>query len=521
MGAFKNILNNMTQRWKTFSTSLKTGIIVLASGIIISLIVFLVFAGNPKYEPLFLNMPSEDMAKVVDKLKQDKVDYRISGSSILVPEDSVEELRLSVASSGSLPSNGKGFELFDESKFGMTDTETRIQYQRALEGELQRTIKGLDAVENVVVHLVMPESSVFIRDIEQARASITLKLKNNKKLLPEQVKAIVALVSGSVKNLPEQNVVVVDSNYNYLSENLFNTDMTSTSSISNQQDTVKQFEFKIQENLQKMLEAVFGPDKVKVTVNANLDFDSKQVSSIKYDPEGIIKSQNKIKETITNGNTGITGSPIDNQTSNTIPAAGSTSVSTREEETSNYNVGQVEEKVIRAPGQVRKMSTSVVIDGTLSDVSKASVVNIVTAVTGFDQNRGDLITVEGMPFDNTLKKQIDADLKAAETQRQNEERTKMLVTYIGYPAAGILAFILLLILISKIKPAFSRKAALGGGIDVIVNDPMTVNQVIRNPVMLDDEDAQPDLTSELKKYATKKPEQIVEIVKSWLAEDER
>jgi flagellar M-ring protein FliF len=195
--------------WDSLSSARKAGIIVLVSGILVAVVFFSVFMGKPKYDPLFLNMAPEDMAKVVEGLKQQKVNYKLSGDTILVPADKVEELRLSVASSGSLPSSGKGFELFDQSRFGMTDTETKIQYQRALETELQRTIKAFDEVDQAIVHLVLPDQSVFVRDEQPARASITLKLKNDKKLSPDQVKSIVALISGSVKNLSKENGIFV------------------------------------------------------------------------------------------------------------------------------------------------------------------------------------------------------------------------------------------------------------------------------------------------------------------------
>jgi flagellar M-ring protein FliF len=132
-----------------------------------------------------------------------------------------------------------------------------------------------------------------------------------------------------------------------------------------------------------MLESVFGPNKVRVAVNADLDFDSKQISSIKYDPEQIMQNQNTIKETVTQNSSNVSGSPIDENTSNTTPAGGGTVISSKENATTNYSVGQVEEKTIKAPGQVRKLSTSVVIDGTLSDAVKASVSNIVMAATGY------------------------------------------------------------------------------------------------------------------------------------------
>lgn len=521
MDALKNILNRISQGWKSLSSGRKLGIIVLSSGIIVSLVFFLVSMSQTKYATLFTGMSSEDMAKIVEQFKQDKVDYKLDGGSILVPEDKVEELRLSVASSGFLPSSGKGFELFDQSSFGRTDTETQILYQRALEGELARTIKGFDQVESAVVHLVMPDESLFVRNNEPARASVTLKLKNNKQLSSENVRTIVALVSASVKNLPKENVVVVDSNYNYLSENLFNDDMTSVASAANRQDMVKQFEFKIQENVRKMLEAVYGPDKARVTVSADLDFDSKEISTIKYDPEKVVKSQNIIRENMAQDNTDTSGSPIDNQMSNTTPDVQGGENSWRYEETTEYNVGQTEERTIKAPGEVKKMSVSVVVDGTLSDAAKLSVTNMVAAAIGYDEARGDVINVEGIRFDNSAQKKIEEDLKAMEAQRVSEERKQNLITYIGYPAAAIVLLILLIILISRIKSSFSRAAVSGGNVDVVVSEPVTVNQVIKNPVILDENEETYDLTSEIKKYATKKPEQVAEIVKSWLAEDER
>lgn len=246
MGAFQNILNRIAEGWKSFSNTRKIAIIVLASGVVTALIFFTSYITKPQYEPLFLNMATEDMAKTLDKLKADKVPYKLSGDSILVPKDKVEELRLSVVSSGILPSNGKGFELFQQSSFGRTDTETKILYNSALETELERTIKAYNEIEYARVHLNIPDPSVFVRDEEPSSASVTLKLKSNAKLTQEQVKAIVALISKSVKNMPEKNVAVIDSNFNYLSENIDNSDILSQSALTSRYETKKQFDSKIE-----------------------------------------------------------------------------------------------------------------------------------------------------------------------------------------------------------------------------------------------------------------------------------
>jgi len=519
MGALQNLLNKGAEGWKNLSNRRKVAVIVLAVGVISALLFFLVYLGTPKYEPLFLNMSPEDMGRVVEKLKQDKISYKLNGNAILVPEEQVEELRLSIVSSNILPSNGKGFELFDESRFGMTDTETRILYQRALETELERTIKAFDEVEYARVHLVIPETTVFVRDQEKASASVTLKLKSNRKLSPADVKTIISMVSASVKNLPKENVEVVDTNFNLLSENVINGDLSSPSSMNSRYDMKKQFDNELAAELKNILEPVFGPNRVKVTVNADLDFDSKEITSIKYDPEGIIKSQHKIMESSTNLESGLSGSPIDNNMSNTVPVGDNSTSMTRTEETTNYNISQVEEKIIKAPGQVKKLSTSVVIDGTLSDATKASVRNIVASAIGYDMDRGDLITVEGIPFDDTIKRRVESDIEEMKALQKEQERRNKLLMYIGYPLAALVGLILLIIIISRIRE--SRKRFEENKVDVVIGQPVAVSEVENKQSVLDIEEENSDLTSEIKKYASKKPDQVVEIVKAWLSEDER
>jgi flagellar M-ring protein FliF len=519
MGELKNKLNGTAQKWRELENGKKTAIIITSCVIVTAIIISVSFLTKPKYEPLFTNMAPEDMAKVAEQLKQDKVDYKLEGTTILVPKDKVEDTRLSVISAGTLPSEGKGFELFDENKFGITDSESKVMYQRALETELERTIKAFDEVEYARVHLNMSEPSAFVRDEQPASASVTLKFKNNKKITDEQVKSIIALVSKSVKNLPEENVVVVDSHFNYLSENLNNDDITSSTSIENRYEIQREFESKLEDNLRKTLEAVYGSNSVKTTVKADLDFDSKQTSTIKYDEKGVAKNQNTIKETIKSGGDDVSGSPIDNNMSNTMPANNGGTSKNREETTTNYNVGQVEERVIKAPGEVKRLSTSVVVDGALSDAEKETIRNIVTSAIGFDQNRGDVVSVEGIKFDDTVKKQVEADLKDLSDKQAAEEKRKKLMTNVILPIALSVALIAIIIALRK-----KRSSEIGSetpGVDVVVDNPEAINEVLKSQVFLEDDENKSDLTAELKKYATKKPDQVVEIIKSWLAEDER
>lgn len=144
-------------------------------------------------------MDSNDSGTVLQKLKDKKVEAKVEGNNILVPKDKVDELRMQMLSEVPLTNGSQGFEILDKSQFGETDQEMKINYQRALQGELERTIKGFPQVDNTRVHLVLPEETAFVKETQPGRASVTLNLKQGQTLSKEQVKSIVALVSGSVK----------------------------------------------------------------------------------------------------------------------------------------------------------------------------------------------------------------------------------------------------------------------------------------------------------------------------------
>lgn len=302
MNKLIEIMKSVGDKWKNLSKSKRISILVLLVGFIISSAVLIMYMNRVEYDILFSNLEPQDSSKIIEKLKTDKIPYKIDGSSILVPKENVEELRLSLFSETSIPSSIKGFELFDQNKFGVTDTEAKIMYQRALEGELARTIQGFDEVEKARVHLVLPEESVFTREDEKARASVTLKLKPGTKLTQEQVKAIISFISGSVKNLPKENIEIVDNNMNLLSENIFDSSQNGLVSANKQQEYKMEFEKGLQTDVKNMLEKVFGKDKVTVKVVADLDFDSKQISTIKYDKDTIVRSYHRIKENSNDSN---------------------------------------------------------------------------------------------------------------------------------------------------------------------------------------------------------------------------
>jgi len=196
---------------------------------------------------------------------------------VLVPEDKVYELRLQLAGTGIVPSGGTGFELFDQTRLGMTDFERRLNYQRALQEELRRTIVAMEEVEQARVHLVIPESSVFIDNAPEASASVVIKLHPMASLGPNQVRGIVMLLTNSVENLRPENVNVIDMEGNVLSDQIGSNDNSSLAQNRvRQQGLQREFEKNLEDRVQRMLERIFGPGKVVTMISADLNFDERQ-----------------------------------------------------------------------------------------------------------------------------------------------------------------------------------------------------------------------------------------------------
>ena len=209
---------------------------------------------------------------IVTKLKEKKIPYQLSdsGNSILVPSDKVSELRLELASSGLPQGGGVGFEIFDSKTLGVTEFVQQLNYQRALQGELSRTINGLDEIQHSRVHIVIPKKSLFAEDQLKPTASVILKLKSGRSLRPAQIDGIVHLVASSVEGLNPSDVMVVDNTGKVLSKI---QDDAKLGRLSNSQaDYQRNFEKDLTGRVQSMLEKVVGEGKAVVRISADLDF---------------------------------------------------------------------------------------------------------------------------------------------------------------------------------------------------------------------------------------------------------
>ncbi|NLK00884.1 MAG: flagellar M-ring protein FliF, partial [Clostridia bacterium] len=382
-------MSTAAEKWTSLSTPRKALIIGGAAVLLIGLILLGQFFIKDEYVPLFSELPSDEMGAVVDKLEEMNIPYKVGkdDGDILVPENILYKTRLQLASAGVLSGTGKGFELFDESQLGATDFDRRLNYQRALQEELRRTIVYLDEVENARVHINLPERSVFIEDDGDASASVVLSLKPLAELRPEQVKGIVHLISSSVENLPVENVNVIDTKGNILSEGIALPEDAKGPLHKEQMDLKREFEKNLETRVERMMEKILGPNRTVVMVTANLNFDQREVSQIEYGEDGVIRSEQLVeKSSISEGMGGVPGTAGN---IGTYPAEGGGQQSSQEETdvTRNYEIDQIEERVVYAPGGIENLSTSVTVDGELAADEVGEIQDIVQAAVGYQPER--------------------------------------------------------------------------------------------------------------------------------------
>ncbi len=358
-------------------------------------------ANQVEYQVLFSGLSNDDAAAIVSKLQEKKVSYKVSASGdvIYAPADKVPELRMEMAATGALRGGNVGYEIFDNKTLGATEFEQQLNFRRALQGELSRTINSLDEVQQSRVHIAFPKESLFVEQQKKATASVTLKLKGGKTLRPGQIEGIAHLVAKSVEGLGPEDVIVVDSRGNILSKNQGEAKNSRLSSA--QLDYQRNIEKDLSAQVQTMLENVVGRGKAVVRVTADLDFRITEKTEETYDPESpVVRSTQRQsdKTTATAAKTGTTGA-----------AGGQEHEKT--DETVNYEINRVVNKTVMPVGEIRKLSLAVLVDGLYAKNDKGEEVyqerpkkdidaieELVRKSAGFNASRGDQVVVSSMPF---------------------------------------------------------------------------------------------------------------------------
>lgn len=480
-------------------------------------------ATKPRMSVLFSGLETEDAGAIVQKLNDEKVSYQLSGdgSTIEVPSDKVYDLRLKMATQG-LPQGGSvGFELFDKSNFGMTEFTERLNYQRAIQGELTRTICQLAPVMGARVHIAIPEDKVYSSEQQPTTASVVLKLRRGMPLTDDQTAGIVHLVSAAVEGLKPSNVTIVDSQGTVLSEGL-NGSSGSGQMTANQSKIKRQYESDLAQNLQSMLSRIVGPDKAVVRVSADIDFDQRQTKSEVYEPistdngpKGVLLSEEKTDENYS----GKVVPPA--------PAGGGSSNSsgdsyTRTQSNTQYEVSKKIEETVTSPGQIKRLSVAVLVDEAVPAGKVGAIREAVSAAAGIDTTRSDQVTVQRIAFDTTSKKAMEAEMASA-------AKTDTVRTYARDGAAVLLLLVFLFMLRSIVKQIRVQAPAEPENAVVVemppVPNPMQEVATMVQSAGADTESAavppsaRPKLGDDLPpEIAHSSPEELAKLVKTWMSE---
>lgn len=397
--SLKNFISTLTIKQK-----IVIGVSVVTTFVLIILLVSIF--NQPKYSVLFADLSQQDASKVIEHLSAQKIQYQIedNGSLIKVPQDKVYETRLELAGKG-LPSSGTvGFELFDKSSMGMSDFMQKLNYKRALEGELARTIMGQDGIDGARVHLVFPEKSIFRDEQIPPTASVVIKLRDNFSLPKDKASAIVNFISSSVEGLSTNNITLIDNKGRLLWKEDSENNLSFAS--SKQYEIKNSIEMYLAQKAQNLLDNVLGYGNSMVQVNADLNFNQVEKTMEIYDPE----SQVVISEQTSAG-------------SNAGFSVGDTTQQSNENSITNYEVSKTIQKVIEETGNIRRLSVAAVINDIPQKIEKdgkqvvefiprspeqmKKIEELIRGALGIDNDRNDLLSIVNIPFET---KPVEEDL---------------------------------------------------------------------------------------------------------------
>jgi flagellar M-ring protein FliF len=392
------------------SMMLYGGILLGIAGIIATVI----YLNRPQMSVLFRDVDDRDLGKIIDKLKEKKVQYELDekNHAVLVREEALHETRIALASEGIPEKSTVGYELFDNNALGMSDFMQKLNYRRGLEGELARTIQSIDEVSKARVHIVIPEKQLFEKDQKPATASVVINLKSGRRVSKSNVEGVQHLVASSVEGMQVDAVTIIDQRGQLLSEKP--RDNSTMAGMSATQYELKQ---KVDDYLgakaQSMLAQVLGPDNTSIRVDAELDFTQRTKEIQDYDPERqVVLSEESNKEA--------------SRSSDSLNYPTVASQNDRDRKITNYAITKSIEKITNGSGAIKRLSVAATINGIYkvvdnngeqkyeysprSEQEMEQLRQLIRNAVGFDPSRNDQVTVVNIPFDTSTQQEIPKKL---------------------------------------------------------------------------------------------------------------
>lgn len=418
-------MSDTVQLFKDMGPAKLTMIAAVAVTIVAAFIILSLRLSNPAVVPLFSGLNPDDSSKIAAKLENMGVFYelRAGGAQIMVPRDKVLSVRMGMAENG-LPSGGAniGYEIFDKSEgIGASSFVNNVNMLRALEGELARTITAFNQVETARVHLVMPKEDLFSKKKSEPSASVVLKMRGNQPLEPPQIAAISHLVATAVPGLSVKKITIVDTQGRPFKKGATDGDDSGMAASTNEEYRV-QVERRMKNVIEDLLSRSVGVGRVEAQVSAEIDFDREVTDSEIFDPDGQVARSIQTVEERENASDGAGGGNV--SAANNLPSGqattnGNSSASNTErvDEITNFEVSKTVKKHIKESGTVKRMSVAVLVDGTYA-IDPATeepaytartpeelkqLENLVKSAVGFNEARGDTVSVINMQFSNEIQ----------------------------------------------------------------------------------------------------------------------
>lgn len=524
-----------------------------ATGIsVVALVAFVLLAGQPDMQPAFTRLSTTEAATISDALRTAKIQFQVAdaGATILVPSSRLADARVAAGAAGAVTDGTTGFELFDKSNFGMSEFDQQVTYQRATQGELERTIEAMAGVSSARVAIVPAQQGLFSDQDRAATASVMLEMRNGVEPSAAMVRGITTTVAGAVAGLISDNVTVVDQQGRVLSGS---QDATTVGALAAQQAVERNTEVQVQ----GLLDRAIGPGTSSVTVAATMDFDKVEqeittytpVTTGAYTPVSVHRITENYGAGASPGTGGIPGSqsnvpglptypgsglptasaapsaapgaspaPSGSPNASASPAATATVAPggyARNEETVNYNLSQTVQHIVQEPGMVKRLSVAVLVDEKAAgDISAETLTKSISAAIGADTTRGDVVSVTAIPF-ATPAEAVPAS-------------SDMVETILGYVrnVAGVLVGLLLLFLVWRNVRALRRRsedlslAVVGGQAAFPAYDATGAPaQIAAGADTMPDQAQHTQIQERLRTVADQRPDALVNLMNSWLVED--
>ncbi len=529
MGEWRESLGRLRARWAALSLLARVVSLCVIATLATAGVVAYAYLSRPEMAMLYGGLDREDTARIVEQLRAEHVDYELGpdGTTIHVPSQDVHETRLRLATEGLPSGGGIGFEIFDTQRFGESEFVEQVQYLRALEGELSRTLSDLDGVESARVHLVLPERRLLGGQDERARASIVVAMAGGRQLRDDQVRGIVHLVAGSVRGLDPGQVTVLDGRGRRLSGG---ESGDGTEEAGDAETLRLRIERGRERALQELLDQTMGPGAAVVRVSAEVSFTREERLEERYDPESVATRSFEItsdgSQGTVPGTAGIAGA-VSALPGGPGPEPTSTdSTEGRRTEVRNFEVTKLVRREVEPLGRVTRLSIAVVVDGRWEgtgderhfvprpDEELARLRAVVASAAGIREARGDSLTVECVP--------LVAPEAPADTTTEIAASPIPVTTWAGV-VAGVL--VLLVVLASWRARARRARAAAAAASSIIALPGPDVAQTqpseaktpsSESPVTGEDSDT---VRARVIDFARRDPELAARVVRAWLASD--